>query len=122
MKPQLAWYIKIGNAFHDLRLERQFLYYAEKPHHHFVEGKPKPIWDPITIEIPTRTMDSTKAWLASKDKIDITLEFNDQQKDKILAQWVLKSVEKVKIGIRKSKVVDQDIIYVLMVYEGTNVI
>jgi hypothetical protein len=68
--------------------QNQILYDAERPKFHFpvVEEKKKngtllkksdPVWIPIAVELPTRVLDKTVAWIEEKSKRNISLAVID---------------------------------------------
>ena len=115
LKPQIVWYLTIGDS-----KERQFLYYAERPAGFFVEGKAVPTYNKITIEMPTRLMESTQKWLDSKDKTNMRLDWYDQIEGKVVESWTLKNVKKIAHFESRSKVMDQRVMKLIISHEGFN--
>ena len=89
----MNWYLNFEEAV-------QILYYAERPRWTFRKKKgekshkiiygfsERPIWYPITIEIPTQPLITTETWIQQVDKRKIKLSLR-REDDLLLEQWYL---------------------------------
>jgi hypothetical protein len=110
LRPQLAWHF-------DVKGEKQFLYYAERPRGDFKEGEKSPEWVPIHVEMPTRIMEKTEEWMKSKEPISISLELKDQVRNKVVDSWSLIGAKVDQHYIRMSRLMRSHVRFAVVSYK-----
>ena len=108
----MNWYMRIG----DSRSE-QLLYNVEKPRGGFRWGDKRPTYQPITIELPIRTMPDVVSWLDGSDARDLTFLLKSGDSDPV-DNFKLERAKKLDQRITKSRYMDAKILSVTIKYEG----
>jgi hypothetical protein len=117
-------YLTIGD-------ENQIIYYFERPQHTFpvievkrgqktiLKPSPGPIWSNIFIEIPTRPLELTLAWLNSGEKQDCALHVIDNNA-RVLEKWRLQGARVLEHRVARSKIAGIEIIRMVVQYDWAN--
>lgn len=106
----MNWYLSINN-------DKQILYNIERPAFHFADKAKTPVWTTIHIEIPTRPLDNTLKWMNEKYPINSSMvQINDN--NQIIEQWFLEGATVDSYQIRRSKVLNCEIIVLVIKYRS----
>jgi hypothetical protein len=106
----MNWYLVLNN-------DKQILYNAERPTFHFADKAKTPVWAVLHLEIPTRPLDNTLKWMNEKYPVNSSLvQFNDD--NQIIEHWFLESAVVDYYHIRRSKVLNCEIIVLVIKYRS----
>jgi hypothetical protein len=119
----LNWYIIIGSS-----TDKQLAYFIERPKYSFPKIIEKrgskvillpnknPVWSPIALEVPIKTLISTNTWLEEKSKRDLLMCCVDQD-GHLIEEWQVKGVTIIGQMKKRSRCMDAEVLSIMLKYE-----
>jgi len=113
----MSWFVQIGD-------HQQILYHADRPTYAFSTGKgndknwrKEPVWNPITIEVPTRPIREFEIWMKNPVHINMNLLFLHDYSKKILENFFLESVFLKHLCEKRSVFVAINVYSIILIYK-----